>query len=422
MPLLPKPIFTGFSPNITCRDVLTACQYLAFPWKWAQFTEGNAPEAVEKELRSYFSVPHAFTVDSGRSALLIALKALGIQPGDEVLVQAYTCVVVTNAIQWAGATPVYVDIDEDYCMDTEDARKKITSRTKVMIIQHTFGQAAEMEMLVRIARERGLSVVEDCAHSFGATYENILLGTFGDIAMLSFGSDKVVSSVRGGALITSHDVLANVIAGMVRDLPQMGISHIVRHLLHYPVFFIGRALYGVYIGKLLLAGAKKLGMINLVIEPGEKKGLRPLWQPAHYPHALADIAYDQIAEVDMINQHRKRIAKLYREGLSDCEGVVLPPEDEECIYLRYTIRVQEPARVRKYMKTKGILLGDWYDTVIAPRDIDMRHTGYTKGACPVAETLAAQSLNLPTDRHITEHDARFIIEELITCLTIPSNK
>lgn len=422
MSFLPKIIFTGFSPNITRRDVGIACRALFFPWNWFRLLQGNASKEVEKQLQAYFSTPHAFVVDSGRSALLLSLRVLGIQPGDEVLVQAYTCVVVTNAIQWAGATPVFVDVDEDYCVDPEDVKKKITARTRAIIIQHTFGQAAEVDALLRVAQEHRIRVIEDCAHSLGARYDGRLLGTFGDIAMFSFGSDKVVSSVRGGALITKDAVLADRIAGEVHTLPRMTLAHGIRHLLHYPFFYIGRALYSVHIGKVLLAGAKKMGMINLVIEPGEKKGMKPLWQPARFPNALALIAQQQIAEVDEINRHRKHIASLYVKALVGCDGIVLPPEDDECIYLRYTIRVQEPRVLREKMKKRGILLGDWYDTVIAPRDIDTKCTGYTPGSCPVAEKLAAESVNLPTDRHISEHDALFIIDELLTCLNIPSNK
>lgn len=422
MPLLPKILFTGFSPNITRRDVAIACRYLFLPWNWPRVYEGNAPKEVEQQLQTYFSTSHSFVIDSGRSALLLSLKVFGVGPGDEVLIQAYTCVVVINAIQWTGATPVYVDIDEDFCMDPEDAKKKITSRTKVLIIQHTFGQAAEVETLMKMAVGHGVRVIEDCAHSFGARYDNQLLGKFGDIAMFSFGSDKVVSSARGGALITHDPALAASIAEEIRKLPRMTLAHITRHLLHYPFFYIGRALYGIHIGRWLLGAAKKLGMINLVIEPGEKKGLKPMWQPARFPQALAHIAWLQIAEVDQMNEHRKRIAAIYAKKLSTCDTVVLPPEDEECIYLRYTIRVQEPRLLRAKMKKKGILLGDWYDTVIAPGDIDMNCTGYQSGSCPVAEKLATESVNLPTGRHISERDAYIIIDALISCLTIPLNK
>ncbi len=422
MPLLRKTIFTGFSPNITRGDLFVALSYLFFPWKWLRMQEGRSSSDVEEKLKTYFSTPYAFTVDSGRSALLIGLKALGVKPGDEVIVQAYTCIVVINAIRFAGAVPVYVDIDENFCMDATDVKKKISEKTKVLLIQHTFGHGADMDILMDIARDHHIGVIEDCAHSFGATYNQRLLGTFGDIAMFSFGSDKVLSSARGGALIAKEKIMADAISLQVEVLPLMPVSYILRHLLHFPVFYIGRAWYSSQIGKIILGVAKKLGIINLIIEGDEKKGIKPQWQPARFPQALADILLGQLADVDKMNTHRKNIAKIYAEELAGCAGIILPAQDEESIYLRYTIRIEQPRQVKEKMKQRGVLLGDWYDTVIAPKDSDLESTGYKTGTCPKAETAARMSVNLPTGRHITREDAYFITHELTTCLAIPSNK
>lgn len=420
--LIRNMIFTGFSPNITGRDVLLACSYIFFPWKWISWKRGPYRAAVEAKLAQYFSVKHAITVDSGRSALLLSLQTLGIKPGDEVLVQAYTCVVVTNAIRFAGGVPVYVDISDDFCMNPDDAKKKITSKTKIIIVQHTFGHAANMERLIAMAKENNLLVIEDCAHSFGSTYRGTLLGTFGDIAMLSFGSDKVVSSVRGGAVITNNDLFAEHVRTKVHALPQMNTRLLFRHLLHYPFFYLGRAWYGIGLGKALLAFAKNVQLINLIIEPSEKKGIAPPYYPAQFSNVLAHIVLSQIADVNTVNEHRKYIAALYTEQLSGNVSVVLPPQDEECIYLRYTIRVRGASQIRARLAKKGIFLGDWYDTVIAPKDIDIAQTGYVVGSCPVAERIAEESVNLPTGRHITQKDARFIIDALSSCLVLPSNK
>ncbi len=422
MSLIHKTIFTGFSPNSTVRDVRLACAYLFFPWKWISWREGEYPAKVEERLQHYFNTSHAVTMDSGRSALLASLQALGIQTGDEVLVQAYTCVVVINAILFAGGTPVYVDIGADFCMDPDDIKKKITPKTKALIVQHTFGQAADMDTIMTLAKEHTLAVVEDCAHSFGATYKGKLLGTFGDIAIVSFGSDKVVSSVRGGAVITNSDLLAAKVREKVREFPLMNIHILLRHLLHYPFFFLGRAWYSFGLGKALLAFAKRAQLINSIIEPSEKKSEQSLYFPAKFPNALARIAFLQIAEVDKVNAKRKQIARVYTLGLRGIDSIRLPPIDEECIYLRYTIRTNDAGRIRHTLRRQGVYLGDWYDTVIAPKDIDMSRTGYTPGSCPVAERIAQESVNLPTGRHITQKDVTFIIDALHACLALPSNK
>ena len=148
-----KPIFTGFSPNLTLSDTFTACGFLFLPWKWATLRMGGAQKKVEVWLEKYFESKHAYNYDSGRTALNHALKACEIKEDDEILVQSYTCMVVSNAITWTGAKPIYVDIKNDFNMDSDDLEKKITDKSKVLIIQHTFGKPADLKSLIAIAKK-----------------------------------------------------------------------------------------------------------------------------------------------------------------------------------------------------------------------------------------------------------------------------
>ena len=319
-----------------------------------------------------------------------------------------------------GATPVYVDIDENFCTDPKDAKKKITSQTKAIIIQHTFGQAAQLDELLSFAKEHKIFTIEDCAHSFGTRHKGKLTGTFADIGILSFGSDKVLSCVRGGAAITADETLGKQLQAVQQRLPKLPLHIVAQHLLHYPFFFVGRAWYGLGVGKILLALAKKLHLTNRIIDPIEKRGEFPVYAPATFAPVFARLLLPQLAEVDEQNEQRREIAALYRAGLQNISGIILPPEDEESIYLRYTIRVSDPERIEKLAKAQGMYLGDWYRTVIAPKDCAPGISGYVSGSCPRAELYAPQSLNLPTDRHISEADAQHIISFLRTCLPTPS--
>lgn len=416
MPFMPKTIFTGFAPNLTKQDVLTACSYLVFPWTWSAARKGPFVESLEHAIGDYFCAPPAVAYDSGRSALYMALKALGVGPGDEVLVQAYTCVVVINAIRFTGATPIFVDIGSDLCLDPLDVEKKITDNTTVMIIQHTFGQAADMDRLMSIASKHQLAVIEDCAHSLGATYKGKLLGTFGDIAMLSFGSDKVISCARGGALVTRNEQLAQVLRTERDELPAFSSGMLFRHLMHFPIFAIGRALYSFGIGKWFLAIMKRARVMNLVIERAEKKGRRVPYAPSRLPNALAHIAMQQFQEIDKANAHRRHVAALYFRAFHDTRGVRLQKTTTDSIFLRFVLLVDRPVILHARAKEKRILLGDWYNAVIAPKDTDISETGYIMGVCPRAEMYAAQSINLPTNRHITDADAARIIDLVRLCL------
>ncbi len=193
-----KPITISLSPNTEADDVFLAVKTIIQPLLWKT---GKATSDAEQWFRNYFSVEQAVSFNSGRSALLAILKAFGIGEGDEVLVQAFTCVAVPNSVLWAGAKPVFVDIDATLNMDPKDAEKKITKNTKALIVQHTFGVPAQMDKIIALAKKHHLILIEDCAHALGATYKGKKVGTFGDAAFFSFGRDKVVSSVFGGMAI-----------------------------------------------------------------------------------------------------------------------------------------------------------------------------------------------------------------------------
>lgn len=411
-----KPLFTGFAPNLTKQDLKTACSFLFFPWNWFKFKKGPYAKKVEDWLKKYFAVKHTFTFDSGRSALHYALKACGAGEGDEILVQAFTCVVVSNAINWTNAKPVYVDIDNNFNMDATDLKNKITSKSKALIIQHTFGTPANLDELLKIAKENNLKIIEDCAHSLGAKYENKLTGTFGDVGMFSFGSDKIVSCVRGGALITNNDNLAKKLTEYSQRLPHSDLIKVKQHLLHFPVFAIGKPLYNLKVGKWFLGLAKKFSIINKIIYQPEKKGKQVLFYPSKLPNALAKILLNQLTNLEKNLKHRREIADIYEKNIKN-EKIILPLKNKigsqsESVYLRYPILTKKPAELLAYFKKQGIILGNWYRPAIAPADIDEKATGYTPGFCPNAEKLSAQVVNLPTNINITKKDAGKIVDLL----------
>lgn len=404
-----KTIFTGFAPNLNKQDVLTSLKFLCFPNYWTKLKTGDSLEKAEQQLKDYFDVKHALLFDSGRSALYFAVKSLGIKPEDEVIIQAYTCVVVVNAVKFAGAKPVYVDIDETLNIDTDDLIKKISKNTKAVVIQHTFGIPANLEKITEICRQNNIKIIEDCAHSLGAVYKGQKLGTFGDIAILSFGSDKVISCNRGGAVITNSPEIAAKLTDYRTRLPDTETVKIIQHLLHFKIFYIGKLLYSFVVGKLILYLAKNLNIINRVIYEPEKYGKQVLFYPAKMPNCLAEILLPQLKDLDNMNKHRVEIAKLYKEKITN-DSVATPSIIDGAIYLRFNILTKEVNKLKQLGKKNNILFGDWYNTVIAPRDIDLKNTGYAAGNCPNAEKMTQVSINLPTDRNINEAEALRVIE------------
>lgn len=410
MKIFRKPIFTGFAPNLTNSDVWIAASFLFFPWKWFRLKTGENARLAEDWLKNYFSVRHCFTFDSGRSALYFILKSLDLKAEDEVLLQAYTCVVVANAVVQTGGKPVYVDTDENFNMDCADLEKKITSRTKILIIQHTFGKPASLDLLLKVAKKYNLFVIEDCAHALGAKFNDKLLGTYGDAGFFSFGSDKPVSCGRGGGVITNDDGIAKKLAELQSNLPAVKLGKILQHLFSFIIFFISKPIYNFGVGKCMLWCASRLGLINKIIYPEEKRGQAVKFYPSSLANSLAAILLNQLRQLEVFNNHRREIARRYQEKIKS-KKIHLPTQDWSGItWLRYPILSAEPTTLLALAKKNGIILGNWYDVPIAPKDADASAAGYQPGTCSNAERLASQSINLPTDISINFKDAERIIK------------
>jgi len=407
-----KTIFTGFAPNLTIRDVAAALAFLFFPWRWRRLRTGSAVRKVEQWLEQYFSVPQAISFDSGRSALQLALLALDVKTGDEILLPAYTCVVVVNAIEWSRATPIFVDIDENFSFDPIDLERKISPRTRVAIVQHTFGQPVKIEQFAPILRAYGIKIIEDCAHSLGAKSDGKKTGTLGDIGMFSFGSDKVISCARGGALITKDEHLGRILRKKQKALPKMALWPLLQHLFHGPIFFLGKAWYHFGVGKCMLFFARQTGLLPSIISLKEKRGKPLAWFPCAFPNALAHILLNQLNNLETLNLHRQKIAGIYRKHLRH-RDIIHPREDGEAIYLRYTIRVSNPQQLISKLKRENIFLDDWYARPIAPIDTQLPSTPPSLFSCQTAFDFSQHSLNLPTHRGISESEAQRIIRAVL---------
>ncbi|GAA0937137.1 DegT/DnrJ/EryC1/StrS family aminotransferase [Nonomuraea longicatena] len=177
-------------------------------WRETRETFGALPPAsqidrFETEVAARFGTPYCVAVNSGTSALLTALAALGVGPGDEVVVPGYMFVASLAAIVYSGATPVLAEIDESFTLDVEDVRRRLTPRTRAIMVVHMLGAPSAMDALTALAREHGVAVIEDVAQACGATYRGRLLGTWGAAGAFSLNPFKVVTAGEGGFVLTS---------------------------------------------------------------------------------------------------------------------------------------------------------------------------------------------------------------------------
>lgn len=414
-----KPITISLSPNTQKDDIWLASKLVFSPWKWKK---GKAVKELENEFKKYLNVKHAFAFNSGRTSLMAILNGLSLERGNEVLLQAFTCNAAVNPVLWNGLKPVYVDCDEDnFNIDIEDLKKKITSESKVIIVQHTFGLPAEMVKILEIAKQNNLILIEDCAHSLGAEYYKQKVGTFGNAAFFSFSRDKIISSVYGGMVVTDDDDLAKKIKEFQQEIKHPSCCWILQQLMH-PILmnFLILPFYKVLLGKILLVLSQWLHILSKAVHWKEKQGRKPSYFPRRMPNALAVLAFNQFKKLDRFYEHRKDLADFYYDEFKTSSFDVAKNLSSESLnfagrkhsFLRFTIRHPAAHKIIKKAWRKNLLIGDWYTSPVAPHDTRLNKVGYELGVCPKAEKLSKQTLNLPTHINISEKEAKKITEFL----------
>lgn len=398
-PRMLNPIHIGLSPNLRTSDSLLALRLIFQPWRWKL---GREVTKLENWFKKYLGVKYAVALNSGRSAQYLILKGLRIKKGEEVLLQAFTCVAVPNSILWIGAKPVFVDIEKDsFNMDPVDLEGKLTPQSRAIIVQHTFGIPAKIEEILKIAKEHNLFVIEDCAHVVKKDIK-------GEAAFFSFGRDKAVSSVFGGLAVTNNEELGRSLQEFQKNLKYPSHFWIFQQILHPIASFFILPLYNFLgLGKMILVLFQKLHLLSFPVYQEEKIGEKPKVFPVKFPNALAMLALNQLKNLEEFNKKRIGITKIYQERLKDLP-IKLPTV--ELSFLRYPILIEKAEELRKFAKRRGIILGDWYSSVIDPKGVDLTKVGYQRGSCPVAEKTAREVVNLPTYPRMSEDNIYKVIK------------
>ncbi len=410
-----KPIFTSLSPNVEKDDLKLALNLLFSPGGWQK---GSSLDALEAYLKGFLETKYTFTFNSGRTGFLAILRALNLEAGSEVLIQGFTCNALVNPLLWSGLNPIFVDIDElTLNLNSADLERKISPKSKAVIVQHTFGLPADLEKITAICQKNNLILIEDCAHSLGATYQGKKIGIFGRAAFFSFGRDKIISSVYGGAVATDDDLLAEKIKKFQDELDFPSNFWIVQQLLHpLLIYFFISPLYRFGdLGKFCLIALQKIGVLSKAVSEKEKRGERPSYFPKKMPNALAALALNQLKKIEKFIAHQKEIASFYKKSFPN--NFVLPREQEGRIYLRYSVFSQNKGtdKILKEARKERIFLDDgWRKAVIVPSDTNQEKMGYRAGSCLVSEKVAKNILNLPTHINLSCGSSQRIINFLLS--------
>lgn len=329
------------------------------------FIMGGELKTLEEELSAYTGAKHAIGCSSGTSALELALRALDIKEGDEVITTPFTFFATAETIMLVGATPVFVDVDhDDFNIDVSKIEAKVTSKTKVIIPVALYGQCADMDGINVIAKKHGLTVIEDAAQSFGGTYKGKKSCNLSTIATTSFFPAKPLGCFGDGGAVFCHDDALNE---KIRLLANHGQNERYKH---------------------------KIVGINGRLDNIQAAVLRVKLK--HF-------------ETEM--RKRQEIAKIYDEGLKDIVDVPKIHPENRSAYAQYTIKVKNREKFLEDMKEQGVPTAVHYPIPLYKQEA-LAHLAIAGSEYPVTERLSAEVVSLPFSPFLSVDDQSKIIESI----------
>ena len=329
--------------------------------KW--IAEGEKGREFEKRIATLCGVKHAVVVSNGTVALYIGLKVLGVGEGDEVIVPDFTFIASANSVKLAGATPVFVDVDEKtFNIDPESTRRAITKRTKAIMPVHIYGQAADMDSIGEIAKKYNLYIIEDAAQGIGVKFNGKPVGGFGDIGCLSFYADKTMTTGEGGMILTNDAKLAEQCVLMKNQ---------------------GRLRAGAYIHPHI----------------GYNFRLSDL---------QAAIGLAQLSKLSTMIEMKKKNEKLYRQGLAGVKGVEFPYIDPRGynVPFRINILVDDPQGLQNFLEGEGIGSRRFFYPLHKQPCYNL------EGEFPNTEKAYERGLSLPSSVALSEQQIQYVCEKV----------
>ncbi len=339
---------------------------------------GANNKALEQEMADYIGCKYTVALNSGTDALHLALRAMDIGEGDEVITTAFTFVATTEAIGIVGAHPVFVDIDPNtFNMDVNKIESAITDKTKAIIPVHLYGQPCEMDKIMEIAKKYNLRVIEDCCQAIGAEYKGQKVGTFGDVGCFSFYPTKNLGTMGDGGLCSLNDeALKNRIIALRNHGGAVRYYH------------------------------DEIGVNSRLDE------------------IQAAILRVKLPYIDSWNKSRRENAARYNELFAKYGNLVETPkeiDDVYCVYHQYTIKIENRDEVHKLLQENGVGAMIYYPVPLHLQKVHS-HLGLKEGLLPVTEENTKLVLSLPMFAEITPEEQETVVETVVKCLEMSKNK
>lgn len=338
---------------------------------------GPHNKALADDLATYIGVKHAVTLNSGTDALHLALRALDIGAGDEVITTAFTFVATTEAIGIVGAKPVFVDIDANtYNIDAEKIENAITPKTKAIIPVHLYGQPANMKVIMEIAKKHNLFVIEDCCQAIGAKVDGKMVGSIGDVGCFSFFPTKNLGAMGDGGLLTTNSKAVN---DRVISLRNHGGAVRYYH--------------------------DEIGVNSRLDE------------------VQAAILRIKFKHIDEWNKKRRENAYRYNDLFAKCADIETPKEMDKtyCVYHQYTVKIPNRDEVHKMLQEAGIGAMLYYPVPLHLQKVH-EYLKVGEGSLPHTEDNTKVVISLPMFPELTAEEQKIVADTLISCIEKSKNK
>ena len=367
-----------FEPLLTNVDKKNVAKSLNQRW----LTNGPVLKKFESKISDFIKTKYSLGVGSATHALHLSLRSIDISYGDEVIVPTFTFAATANSVIYCGAKPIFTDVDyETFNINPIEIQKKITKRTKAVIVVHYGGQACNMQEIISVCKKKGLKLIEDCAHAFGSTYKNRKCGSFGATGCFSFYPTKIITTGEGGAISTNNSKLFKKIL----LLRSQGLS-------------------------INSAEREKTGEWEYdIIDLGYNYRMDEI---------RASLGLSQMNRVNQINNQRIKIAQKYNKRLLNIEGITIPKkaENRNHIFHLYTIKID-----KNYPMTRNELNKKLFDAGIGTsvQYIPLHLMSYYKENFrlserdyPKANRLYNEVLCLPIYPKMTNKQTEFVISKI----------
>lgn len=408
-----RPVFSSLGSNYTAADSWYSLAGL--------FLSRFFPTLVTQQysqIKTYFDATYegeTFFFYKGRDAIECALRASEVSSNDAVITQAFACYAVEEAIHRSGAEVVYADIAEktsNLSLETIKAAQKQSSKpVKAVIVQYSLGCSLDTEAIAQWCKHNDIILIEDLAQGLGAkTFSGNEAGMVGDITIFSFGRDKMLDSVTGGACClrtqSQREITKTAKWYATLEKPAVSMALTIQHL--YPLVTIcirGSFRWGigpVTVGKVLAFLAKKIGLLPTPLHAETSSA-------SLFPLSFTLLLAHQIDGLEASLAHRRKIAQLYNQAFGNSAATFNQSVLEEGSYLRYPILVSNPTLIASKLAKRHIYVSDrWYRAAVDCSTLQCS-SSYERGSAHRAERLAQRVLNLPTHRYITVEGAEQIV-------------